>query len=235
MSLSRTCRSLRPLERSRPSAVSLMEFLIEPPFRLHPIAPNGARIDTDHLGRLFLGESAEKATLDDTGKSFVNPRQPCECLVERYEDIRPLFNGDVRLIQGNARRHVAALGRVIAPGVVDQDAAHDRGGDAEKVRPVPPLDAGRVDEPNVRLVDECRCTESVARVFPAELRMRDSSQLVVDEAHEAIHRFGIAMPPSAEELRDFVTSVHVTEKRDDLRQSSREVTTRACPIVTRDQ
>jgi hypothetical protein len=90
--------------------------------------------------------------------------------------------------------------------VVDEDAAHDLRGDGVEVRAAlpPGLRAVLPGEPQVRLVDERRRLERVARPLAAHLPARDAAQLGVDERGQPVERRGVAPAPVREQLRDLL-------------------------------
>jgi hypothetical protein len=86
--------------------------------------------------------------------------------------------------------------------VVDQDPAHHLRGQPKKLRPVAPVHAVLLDEPQVGLVHERGGLERVARALGAQLRGREVAQLVVDRGQEAVEVRAVAAAPSDQELGD---------------------------------
>ena len=80
--------------------------------------------------------------------------------------------------------------------MVDQDAAHDAGRDGKEMRAVLPIDAGGVDQPKIRLVDERSGLVAVALVFTGEATARDLVEFPVHERHQRFESSRVAVPPS---------------------------------------
>ena len=70
------------------------------------------------------------------------------------------------------------------------------------MRPVTPLHALHIHQPQIRLVDEPRRAERVAGAFSTQPYLGEPPQLLVDDGEHAIHRLGISFPPAAEHLGD---------------------------------
>ena len=105
------------------------------------------------------------------------------------------------------RRFAAApLLGVAGPRVVDQDPAHGLGGDREEVAAVLPGDARLVDEAEIRLVDDGRRLERVARALSPELALGDLAQLRIDERHEPLDGRRVAFVPGDEKPRHFAAA-----------------------------
>ena len=91
----------------------------------------------------------------------------------------------------------------MAPGVIDQDPAHDLRRHAEKVRPILPIDLPLVDEPEVHLVDQGRGLQGVVGPLAPKLARRHATELRVDQRQQLIERSLVAATPIAEQRRDF--------------------------------
>ena len=61
------------------------------------------------------------------------------------------------------------------------------------MRPVPPLDPGLVDQPEVRFVHQARGAQGVAWPLAAKLRVRQSPELIVDHREQPVGRTGVAL------------------------------------------
>jgi hypothetical protein len=70
--------------------------------------------------------------------------------------------------------------------MVHQDAPHRLGREREEVRAVAQADAGRVHQPDVRLVDQGRRLERVVRALAAEVLLGEGAQPVVDERQQVL-------------------------------------------------
>ncbi len=81
------------------------------------------------------------------------------------------------------------------PGVVHQNLAHRRRGDAEEVGAILPGDAALIDHLQVGFVHERRAVHGAPGPPSAELAARNPAQVVVDERHEPVEgaRFSLTM------------------------------------------
>jgi hypothetical protein len=62
----------------------------------------------------------------------------------------------------------------VAPRVIHEDSSHGYGGDAEELCSPLPSTARLVDEPEVRLVDECGGRQRVTSALTPQLSMREA-------------------------------------------------------------
>src|SRR5439155_372660 len=104
-------------------------------------------------GRLFQGQAAEEAQLDELGFERVMGYELFECLVQGEEFfVRPGLDQGVKVRVG-AAPSAPVLDAPFATGVLDQDAAHGLGGGGKEVGPaVPVLGLSAPDQPQVGLV-----------------------------------------------------------------------------------
>ncbi len=79
-----------------------------------------------------------------------------------------------------------------ADGVVDEDAAHRLGCDAEEVRAVAPVNRVLVNEPQICFVDERGGLQGVAGPLARELARGDPLQLAIDERQQLVERRAVA-------------------------------------------
>jgi hypothetical protein len=104
-----------------------------------------------------------------------------------------------RLIQLYTHALAATLAGVFAAGLVNEDAAHRFGGRGEKVATaVPGLGLLRVHEPQIRLVNQCRGLQSLARLLLIQLRCRQLAQLVVNQRQELLSGVRVALLDSGQ-------------------------------------
>jgi hypothetical protein len=80
--------------------------------------------------------------------------------------------------------------------VVHEDAAHHASGHGEEMRAVVPRDVFRVDQPQVRLVDERGRLEAVTRALVTHVPPRELMELSVDERNQLLEGTLVALPPS---------------------------------------
>ena len=158
--------ALPPLRRH----VLAAHLALQPGLRQPPVAHDGVGRDVQGGCRFLHAQPAEEAQLDDTALPLVELRQRFERVVERHEVLPRLLRDDERFVERDLHRVAATL--LIAPcaRVVDEDAPHDARRHGEEVRAIVPGNGFPVDQPDVRLVDEGRGLEAVARRSPAMQR-----------------------------------------------------------------
>ena len=86
--------------------------------------------------------------------------------------------------------------------VVHEDATHDASGHREEMRAVVPRDGLRVDQPEIRLVDERRRLKAVTRALVPYVPPRDLMELSMDERNQPIEGRLVALPPFEKEPGD---------------------------------
>ena len=119
--------------------------------------------------------------------------------VQCHQVLGRLVADDQRLLEHHPDGISAAL--LVAPGarMVDQDVPHDPRRYGKKVSAVPPRDVLRIDEPQVRLIDQCRRLQAVARVLVPHVLSRDSMEFVVDERQQLLECARVSFTPLEQE------------------------------------
>lgn len=85
-----------------------------------------------------------------------------------------------------------------AAGLIDEDAAHEEGGDSEEVGAAFPLDRGLAEEAEVSFVDEGGGLEGCAGGLVAHVRAGEAVKVVIDEGGEGVPGFGLAEAEAGE-------------------------------------
>ena len=174
------------------------------------IAADGGDGGVDDFGGVFEGEAGEEAEFDDAGLAGVEFFEGVEGGVEG-EDVCIRWLGDGELGgfgEGDAEGAVAAFGGLGFAGGLDENAAHESGGDAEEVGAVLPLVGLPFDEAEEGFVDEGGGLEDVAGAFAGEVVLGEGVEFAVDEGGEAGEGVGVALAPGGEDARDVGGSRH---------------------------
>jgi len=95
----------------------------------------------------------------------------------------------------------AALIGFEAPGVGNEHLPHRSRCQGEKVGSVLPLHALDVDQLEIRLVDEGRRREGMARPLPAQALVGPAPQVVVDQRKQLVQGAAVSAPPGGQESR----------------------------------
>ena len=99
----------------------------------------------------------------------------------------------------------ARLCRAFPAGAIDEDTAHGLGCRGEEVAATVPLLAPvRVDQPQVRLVDQGRGLERLAGLLLRQPLGGQLAELVVDQRQELLGGLGVAVLDGREDARDVV-------------------------------
>jgi hypothetical protein len=170
--------------------LTLQPRLGQPPVTHH----RGGR-HVQHRSRLLHGQAAEKPHLDDAAFPLIESRQCLQGLVERDEVRSTLVSHDEPFVEGDPRRITAAL--LIAPRtrMIHENVPHHTSGDGEEVRAIVPCHGFRIDQPEIRLVDERRGLQAVIRPLVPDVPLRDSMELCVNERNQPLQGVVVALPP----------------------------------------
>ena len=105
-----------------------------------------------------------------------------------------ILDHDARPLTGTFRHQPA-------PGVIDQNPAHQLRCKREKLRTVRPVGLPLIDEPEVGLVHERRGLQDVPRALAAKPTSRLSPQLVVQKLQHLISGSQISLAPGPQQSR----------------------------------
>jgi hypothetical protein len=85
--------------------------------------------------------------------------------------------------------------------VVDQNSTHERRGHGQEVRPIRPIGAPLIDQPQVRLVNQRGRLKGMIGSFVSQLPCGERSQFAVDEWPQCVRSALLAGAGSVEQLR----------------------------------
>ena len=181
----------------------------QPRSRDPPIAHDRLRGNVENLGRFLNGESAKETQLDDLGPPGIDPEQGIQRVIQPTD-----LGGTGRLQRrkpveidraGMARAltlSTALQGRT-GPRGVNEDSPHHPCSDRQKVHAISPGDFFHVDQSQIRLVDQGRGLQRMARTLLAHVAVRQASQLDIEERGQLIERGNISPGPRLQETGDF--------------------------------
>jgi hypothetical protein len=104
--------------------------------------------------------------------------------------------------EGDALPFSAALLGAAQPRLVDQDPPHHPGRDSEKVGAVAPFHLPLIDQPDVRLVNECRRLEGVTGRFAKHIRRGHAAKVVIYQRHEVFQGLTASVAPLDQQFSD---------------------------------
>ena len=193
----------RPLPAFRRHADAIAAHLaLQPGLRQPPVAHHRLGRHLQDRGRFLDAQPAEEPQLDDAALALVELRQRLQRVVERDEVLTGSVGDDERLVEASPspprRRASDSAARARGPrGCGASGAPPPRGSARGSASPLP-----AVDEPEVRLVDERRRLEAVARALARHAAARDPVQLPVDERNQSLEGTLVALPPLEQQPGD---------------------------------
>ena len=177
------------------------EAVVEPGAGEAEFAVDGGFGDGGDLGGFRGGEAEHVAELDEAAFAGVEGFQLFEGTVE----VDHVFAGGVDpgqfVVEGEADGG-AAFGGAFAAGVIDEDPAHEAGGEAEEVAAVFEAEFALFEEAEVELVDESGGLHEAAGAFAAAERGGYVAEAGVDLFEEGREGGLVAGFPLAEQDRD---------------------------------
>jgi hypothetical protein len=127
--------------------------------------------------------------------SRVDGRQCGQRIIQRDEVPIRLTGDDQCFVEGDTHRLTATLLVLPRARVIDQDVSHHTCGDREEMGAIMPGDALRIDQAQIRFVDEGRCLETVSRPLARHAPSRNLVQLTLDERNQSAEGALVALPP----------------------------------------
>src|SRR5204862_479482 len=95
--------------------------------RVGPVLVGGRARDADHLGGVLDRQPGKVAQLDQSGGLGVLGGQPGQGIIDVQKFVRWRGEADVGGVEGHTTTLAAAFGGLLAPRLIDQDAAHGLG------------------------------------------------------------------------------------------------------------
>jgi hypothetical protein len=84
--------------------------------------------------------------------------------------------------------------------VIHENAAHDASGDRQEMHAVVPRDVFRIDQAEVRLVDQRRCLKAVALALAGHAPPRDLVEFPLNQRNQSLEGRLVALPPFEKKL-----------------------------------
>jgi hypothetical protein len=102
----------------------------------------------------------------------------------------------------------ASLRRLTAACMVHQDAAHQEGGDAQKLRPSLAIRQTLVDQTEVHFIHQRGWLQGVISTLAPEVSFGDAMQLWKQQRQQAVDGSPIALPDTGQQSIDFFQRSH---------------------------
>lgn len=180
---------------------------LEPALGEGPIALHRGAGDPEGFGDFVFGQPGEELHFDDSAFSLVDGFQAGERLVDG-EDVGIRVDGGGRVLELHLDGAAAAALSEAGSGVVDQDMAHDGGGNREEVPAVSDLDGGLAEEADVDLMDKRRGLKRMRVLFARQRALGDQAQFIIDLGDELIAGALVALAPSFQKLKSIGLGFH---------------------------
>src|SRR5215471_13955613 len=161
-----------------------------------------SRRASQNFGDLFYGQTGEILQLDDAGLLGVELRETVQGIVQQEQiDVLLWRDGDVD--QGRWLGWPPALCGVLSAGAVNQDPAHEFGGDRKEVCTILPANLALTYQSEVGFINQSGGLKRVFRSLVPHVSASDAAQLVVYERHQLIERSLIPPAPGIKQTGDF--------------------------------
>jgi hypothetical protein len=125
------------------------------------------------------------------------------------EPLQGVIDGQDFVVVGQEARisirqiNAVATAAVLAAGILDENAAHGLGsGREEMAAAVPVLRLLHIHQPDIRLVNQSGCLESLPGFFLNDFLRRQPPQLVVNERQELFGSVRVALVNGGQDIRD---------------------------------
>ena len=172
-----------------------------------PITFHGPFGDTKDLGRLFNAHPRKEAHFDDLRLAMIELVEPFKGLVEGENFLFTLGGERDGFVERNAARPTAALLPLLLPGVINQDSADRLGADGEEMRAALPINAGLIDQLEIRLVDQCGGLQRMIRPLAPKMPRGKGTEFIINKRHElGGSRSAVAVFHADEKFGDFSRS-----------------------------
>jgi len=168
-----------------------------------PVAADGARRNLENLDNFFLLQTAEIPQLHDLGLARSHFRERGERVVQGDDRTMPFRRHDGHFIQIHVGRAAASFVRGARAGGVHQDAPHHLRRDSEKLRTLPPLDFGDIDQSQIDFVDQSGGLQRVLPPLAFHVAVSHTAQFIVNLLRQLIERAWIARRPGFQQIGDF--------------------------------
>jgi len=170
-------------------------FAPQPGLRQPPVAHDRGRRHFQDARGFLDGQTSEKSHFDDAAFPLVEFGQRVQGFIQRDEVWGTLARDDELLVEGNSGGIAASLLIVPCAGVIDEDAPHHPRSHGEEMSPVVPCHRLRIDQSQIRLVDERCGLKTVIGALVADVALGDSMKLGVDERDQPLEGILVALRP----------------------------------------
>src|ERR1051326_1932072 len=175
------------------------KFPGKPTARHRPIALDRGFGNAQHLCDLFYRKSSEEPQLDYFRLLCVQASQVLRSVFKREQADLFLSRSHEILFELQDEAAAAPLTAQTAASMIEQDLPDDSGGNTQEMRAAAPIDAIVIDQPKVGFVHQRRALQRVVRALAPKIRGGAGAQLAINQRHQLVKRFAIALAPASEQ------------------------------------
>jgi hypothetical protein len=167
------------------STVPLSDRIEQPRPGESPVPPGGAFADAERLGGFFDAQADEVTQLDHLGLLGVHGGEPLQSVVDGEDTLIGVRGRDFDPIEIRALLPAAVARGELAPGGIDEQAAHGFRGDGEEMGVVLELSlAIGVHQTQPGFVHQRRRLQGVPGPFTRHLRRSEPPQFFIDKTQK---------------------------------------------------
>lgn len=133
-----------------------------------------------YFGHLLVRKPGKEAQLHDLRLRCIVSCQMIQRLIEGQQLLVIDAGREIQAVEIYPLRTSPVAEIILAPGIIDEDAAHGLGGGAKKMRAILPLNRSVAAEAQPRLVDEGGGLERVSGGFAGEFGGGDLAKFAVE-------------------------------------------------------
>ncbi len=178
--------------------------MLQPGSGISPLPPDRPFRQSEPRSNFCFGQAREVTQQNDLRTAGVRLRQPPQRLIDGEYIIGLRVNRKFVRIELDTLAVAAALDTRLPPGLLDEDVPHCLSGRPEEMPPPFPSRITRPDETQIRLVDQRRRLQRVARRRLRHSGRRQAAKLGVHQRQQLLRR--LLLPPSNafQYLRDLI-------------------------------
>ena len=151
-----------------------------------------------HAGDLLVVETAKVSQLDYLTASRISLGQSLQCFVQTNEFAALIRSDCSNFLERDLLCAAASLCVGMSPRVIDQDAAHDLGGDREEVRAIRPVHILLIDHTDVSFIYQGSGLKCVVFSLSAHVTAGEAMKLVVDQWIQLVQSGLVPFAPLSE-------------------------------------
>ena len=151
-----------------------------------------------HPRDLLVVETAKVSQLDNLAAPWISLSQSLQRFVQTNQFAALLRSDCGNFLERDLLRAAASLCESMSSRVIDQDAAHDLGGDREEVRAIRPVHILLIDQANISFIYQSSGLKGVVFSLSAHVTAGEAVELVVDQRIQLVQSGLVPFAPLSE-------------------------------------